>query len=364
MRICLIGKNLTNFVLAKVLVSKNLSLDIIYNSEDKKINSSRTIGISKDNFNFLNKKFKNLKISAWPIKKIKIYNENDNCNELFEFYNGDKENFFLIKYSEIYNYFHKYLIHNKNINFIKLKKNINENYLLNKNKYNLIINSDVKSKITKKFFSKKIEKNYNSQAYTTIINHKKIINNNVAVQIFTKFGPIAFLPFSNTKTSIVFSIFNKKIKDKNQIIELIKKLNFKYVIKNIENFENFNLKFSILRNYHYKNILSFGDLLHKIHPLAGQGFNMTIRDIKILSNIIDKKLKLGLELDSSIFVEFEKKTKHRNYIFASSIDFIHEFFKLDSNINNILSKRAFSIIGKNKMLNQYATYFANFGIDL
>ena len=291
MRICLIGKNLTNFVLAKVLVSKKLSLDIIYNSEDKKINSSRTLGISKDNFNFLNKQFKKLKISTWPIKKIKIYEEYDKSNELFEFYNKDKENFFLIKYSEIYNYFHKYLFRNKNIKFIKLRKNISENYLLNENKYNLIINSDVKSKITKKFFSKKIEKNYNSQAYTAIINHKKIINND-AVQIFTKFGPMAFLPFSNTKTSIVFSIFNKKINDKNQIIELIKKLNFKYIIKKIENFENYNLKFSILRNYYYKNILSFGDLLHKIHPLAGQGFNMTIRDIKILSYIIDERLKL------------------------------------------------------------------------
>ena len=158
MRICLIGKNLTNFVLAKVLVSKNLSLDIIYNSEDKKINSSRTIGISKDNLNFLNKNCNNLKISKWPIKKIKIYGEDKNYNELFEFHNKDKENFFLIKYSEIYNYFHKYLFRNKNIKFIKLRKNISENYLLNENKYNLIINSDVKSKITIKFFSKKIEK--------------------------------------------------------------------------------------------------------------------------------------------------------------------------------------------------------------
>ena len=136
MRICLIGKNLTNFVLAKVLVSKKLSLDIIYNSEDKKINSSRTLGISKDNFDFLNKQFKNLKISAWPIKKIKIYEENDNSNELFEFYNKGKENFFLIKYSEIYNYFLKYLFRNKNIKFIKLRKNISENYILKENKYN------------------------------------------------------------------------------------------------------------------------------------------------------------------------------------------------------------------------------------
>ena len=362
MRICLIGKNLTNFVLAKVLVNKKLSLDIIYNSDYKKINSSRTLGISKDNFNYLKKNCGNLKITTWPIKKIKIYREKKNSKELFEFHNKNKENFFLLKYSEIYSYLQKSLLNNKNIKFIKLRKNTSYDHFIKANKYNLIINSDANSNITKKYFSKRIEKNYDSKSYTTIINHKKIINN-VAVQIFTRFGPLAFLPFSNTKTSIVFSLFNKKIKDQNQILELIKKYNFKYIIKTIGDFEIYNIKFSILRNYYSKNILSFGDLLHKIHPLAGQGFNMTIRDIKILSNIIEEKLNIGLELDNSIFEEFENKTKHRNYIFASTIDFIHEFFKLDNNINNILSKSAFKIIGKNKMLNKYANYFANVGID-
>ena len=58
-----------------------------------------------------------------------------------------------------------------------------------------------------------------------------------------------------------------------------------------------------------------------------------------------------------------KTTKHTNYVFASTIYFIHEFFKLDTSIKNILSKSAFRIIGKNKILNKYETYFANVGID-
>ena len=51
------------------------------------------------------------------------------------------------------------------------------------------------------------------------------------------------------------------------------------------------------------NILAFGDLLHTIHPLAGQGFNMTIRDVKILLNIIKNKVEVGLPLDKSINIE-------------------------------------------------------------
>ena len=85
----------------------------------------------------------------------------------------------------------------------------------------------------------------------------------------------------------------------------------------------------MLRNYYYKNILSFGDLIHRIHPLAGQGFNMTIRDIKILSQIIEEKINLGLEIDNSVGVNFEKKTKHLNFIYGSGVDLIYKFFNLD-----------------------------------
>ena len=60
-------------------------------------------------------------------------------------------------------------------------------------------------------------------------------------------------------------------------------------MKKIDKIENFDLKSIILRSYYHNNILAFGDLLHRIHPLAGQGFNMTIRDIILLIKIIKKK---------------------------------------------------------------------------
>ena len=44
-----------------------------------------------------------------------------------------------------------------------------------------------------------------------------------------------------------------------------------------------------------KIILAFGDMLHRFHPLAGQGFNMSIRDIKEILKIIKKRLDNGLD---------------------------------------------------------------------
>ena len=120
----------------------------------------------------------------------------------------------------------------------------------------------------------------------------------------------------------------------------------------------------MLRNYYHKNILSFGDLLHRVHPLAGQGFNMTIRDIKVLSKIIDEKIYLGLQLDNSVLEDFENKTKHLNYIYGSGIDFIYNFFKLDSKVNNLLSDPIFKILNRNNFLNKYANYFSDKGINI
>ena len=96
--------------------------------------------------------------------------------------------------------------------------------------------------------------------------------------------------------------------------------------------------------------------------MAGQGFNMTLRDIKIFSSLIDSKLDLGLPLDSSILKDFENNTKHLNYIFLSGINYIYEFFKIDNYFKNKFSKKIFKHLGKNDYFNKIATKFADQGI--
>ena len=230
------------------------------------------------------------------------------------------------------------------------------------NKYNLIINTDYQSIFTKKYFNKKIEKTYNSFAYTTIITHEKI-SNDIAIQSFTKFGPLAFLPFSQNKTSVVFSVHNSKSINREKIIKLIKQYNFKYKIKKIEKIENFELKSLILRSYYHENILAFGDLLHSIHPLAGQGFNMTIRDLNILLSIIKKKIDLGLPLNSAVNKEFEKITKHKNYIFSNSINLIQEFFNFERKLNNSALSKSVKLLGRHPTINKIFTKIADEGIN-
>ena len=91
---------------------------------------------------------------------------------------------------------------------------------------------------------------------------------------------------------------------------------------------------------------------------------MRLRDIRVLSELIQNRIELGLPLDNSIFQDFEKKTKHLNYIFTSTVDFVYEFFKLDNKINNNYSKEIFNLIDKNNNLNRFFSQYANKGLVL
>jgi len=356
MKVAILGNNLSSLVLAKILVNKNIYVDLLSDLNEANYPKSRTIGITHKNFEFFSNNVLSIEKISWKIKNIKIYSDNLPNQKILEFKKKDSDIFYIIRNDQIYKLLNVKLINNKFFKKILIKRN---NYKIFEN-YSLILNCDNNHAITKKFFSKKIEKKYDSLAHTAIINHKKITNDE-AIQIFTRTGPIAFLPISNTKTSIVYSASSNRLID---LDNLINKYNPKYSILQILDKKSFTLKSSNLRNYFYKNILCFGDLIHKIHPLAGQGFNMTIRDISDLSKIIDYKIELGLELDTSIFYEFEQKTKHKNFIFSQGIDFIYNFFNQERQFKGKLISKSLKNLGHNKHFNRIVSKFADEGIIL
>mgnify|MGYP006097160341 FL=1 len=365
MNICILGDGLTSLSLAKNLINKKINVHIYQNKKTINSLSSRTIGISKNNLEFFEKEINKLpeKIK-WEIKKIEIYSEKLKRNKILNFEDGDKNLFYMVKNDALYKFLYNELSKNKFFNKVLIKEKNFYDKLLKNNNYDLIINCNQDNPISKKYFIKRINKDYKNLAYTTILEHEKLQNNS-AIQVFTNVGSIAFLPISNTKTSVVFSI---DIKNKNyndtEILDLIKKHNPKFKIKKILGLSNFELNSSNLRNYYHKNILAFGDLLHRIHPLAGQGFNMIIRDIKDLSEIIQDKIELGIQLDSVILEEFERKTKNSNFIFSNGVDFIYELFNLDKKIKNQNLSKVLKIFGKNKKLMNSIIKYADSGLNI
>ena len=356
MKVCIIGNGLVSLTLANVLIQKDIFVDILRAKKRNNYDQSRTLGISKSNINYFNNEIINIKKIFWEIRRIKIYSEKNTKKEMIKFDNRNKQVFSIIRNYQLQKLLIKKL---KSSKFTKFKSNPN----IDKGKYKLVINCDKTHPYTKKFFSKTIEKKYNSYAYTTTIIHTKL-ENNTAFQNFTNNGPIAFLPISDIETSIVYSLKSFTKKSNSEMNNLIKKYNPIYSIKKINNWNSFELKSSNLRNYYKGNILAFGDLLHRLHPLAGQGFNMSLRDIKLLSALIDEKMALGLDLDYSICQEFEKKSKDKNYIFSTGIDWIYELFNLERRLNSKLLNNSINLIGNNKIVNTILKKFADNGIRI
>ena len=360
MKICLIGNGITNLLLAKCLLKRNFLVHLYDKYKKPILSHTRTIAISDEYKKFINKHILINNKLFWSVNSIKIYNENNSKIEVLNFSNKNKNSFFMVKNLDFYKKLYQSVIKNKKFK----KKTINEKFFLKiiKNKeYDLIINSQVNNEISKKYFNKRIEQDTKSFALTSIIKHKKV-NNQISRQIFTKNGPLAFLPLSKFETSLVYSINNKNINfsDK-EIIQQIEKYNKFYNIYRFQKFEKFKITFSQPRNFYFKNVLLFGDGLHKIHPLTGQAFNMTIRDIKNLLGIIDEKIKLGLSIDNSVLYEFENNFKSKNFLFAKGIEVLNSFFKIDNKFNNNISNKLFPLINTNQKIKNIFTTLANKG---
>ena len=90
---------------------------------------------------------------------------------------------------------------------------------------------------------------------------------------------------------------------------------------------------------------------------------MTIRDIKILLEIIQNKLDLGLPINSSVNQEFEKNTKHKNFIFSNGIDYIYEFFNYDGKIKSNLLVNSLKYVGSKNFINKMFKKIADSGLN-
>ena len=197
-----------------------------------------------------------------------------------------------------------------------------------------------------------IEKNYEEVALTGIIKHNAKIKN--ASQFFLKEGPLAILPYQKKIFSIVWSISSKFFYTNKKNIKKIlnEKIRTLLKIKNIKEITNLHthpINLNLKTNYFNKNVLILGDGLHSIHPMAGQGFNLILRDIKKLKELMSKTLKLGLLIkDSFILKDFYNSRKPENNLLGLGINLTNIFFKdnkyfpsLKKGILNNISKFGF-----------------------
>ena len=351
-KICIVGDGLAGLTAAIILSKGNIKIDLYSSKKKKKIKDNRTTAISESNYQYLKN---NLNLSNqnffWPCKKINLFFESN--KKIINFYNFEEKKknlMYIFQNKDLKKKLDKIISKTKKIKIIKQNiKDINNEegfvrFTKKKIFYDLIIMSvGARSKLyTAIEEGRSIEKNYKEVALTAIIKHTTKIKN--ASQFFLKEGPLAILPFQKKIFSIVWSVssefFDINKKKINKI--LAKKLRVllkSKSIKDVVDIQSFPINLNLKTKYFKKNVLILGDGLHTVHPMAGQGFNLVLRDIKKLKELISKTLKLGLLIKNSfILKDFYNARKPENNLFGFGINLTNIFFKNKKNFPSFKKK--------------------------
>lgn len=175
---------------------------------------------------------------------------------------------------------------------------------------NIIISNGKHSKLRDILGIEYDVKDFKQIAFVGNIRHQKP-HLGTAVEHFTSQGAFAMLPtFSPNISSLVWAMPEKFYStlrniDNALLTELIayRMAGIYGDIEICSDYKFFPLKMSIARQYMKDGCILIGDALHAIHPLAGQGLNLSMRDAAALIDIIAESKALGLDLSQNIMLE-------------------------------------------------------------
>ena len=372
-KICIVGGGLTGLISALVLSERALDIDLIVENTSSKNKDLRVTAISEKNMEFLKSTIKNINLKLfYPVKKINLFFEKNNQTKNFLNFDENKNLMYFFENRLTKDHLSKLLkktkikIQKKTINSIDLTENkIFTNF--SSKSYDLVVlclgsNSPIYQKISG---NREIHKNYKEHSITCSVKHQ--IKDIGAQQFFLKEGPLAILPYNKIKFSVVWSIEDKYyLRNKKNISNYLKSRLSNLLKTNkisLGNIQSYPLKLSLKRNYYKKNAIILGDGLNVVHPLAGQGFNLILRDIEKLNELISKNLKLGLTIkDSNIPIDLSNSRKPENLLMGLGIDTTRIFFKsnkyLDPLKENILNN-----FSKSTLLKKITKRVANLGLS-
>jgi len=361
-RICIVGEGLSG-LMTTLALNKLEGVEVhLISKKNKLAKDKRTTAISSSNYEFFNEVIDKLdKNLFWPSKKIDLFYETRNQNMNFLNFNEDSKNLMYVfendKIKEI-------LIKEIKRKKIKiLQKNINE--LKDLDVYDMkILCLGRSSKIYQSIVDKRpLNKDYKEIAITGYVKHS--LKNLNTAQYFLKEGPLAILPFLKNSFSFVWSVEKDFLrKDINSVV----KSKISKVLKTnkiqILNQQTYPLTLNLKRTYYKNDILILGEGLHTVHPIAGQGFNLVLRDISKLKEILKYYTGLGMSLKSTPALEdFTNSRKSENIITGIGIDLTHNFFK-QNKLLDPFKETILKNISKNNTIKKISKFISNQGLSI
>jgi 2-octaprenyl-6-methoxyphenol hydroxylase len=158
-----------------------------------------------------------------------------------------------------------------------------------------------------------------------------------AEQHFLPAGPFAVLPLPGRQSSIVW---NERRADALALLaldpdDLTRQLEYRFTpklgaIRLASRVEAFPFRFQIARRFVAGRLALVGDAAHVVHPVAGQGLNLGLRDVAALAETIVGEMRLGL--DPGAPLPLATYQRHRRFDVAASglgLDALNRLFSND-----------------------------------
>jgi len=194
---------------------------------------------------------------------------------------------------------------------------------------------------------------YAQKALVTTFKHE-LPHDGVAHQIFFPNGPLALLPLTGNRCSIVWS-------DKPHAIEAAMALNemaFEAELtRRMGDFLGdislcapravYPLSLQMAEDYTQECFALVGDAAHAIHPLAGQGLNMGFRDAAALADVVGEALSLGLDIGGACLGDYAAWRNFDNKALAMSTDILNRLFS--NNLGPLKQARRLGLAAVNRL---------------
>ncbi|TLU66822.1 2-octaprenyl-6-methoxyphenyl hydroxylase [Thalassotalea litorea] len=144
------------------------------------------------------------------------------------------------------------------------------------------------------------------QQYAIVANVQTTLpHNNKAFERFTKSGPLAMLPMTENRCSLVWTLTPSDAEylmsmDDVGFANALQKAFGDWLgpFTRIGRRQNFPLQLVHAMQLTQHRLALLGNASHTLHPIAGQGFNLSVRDVACLASLITKALENGDDLGS------------------------------------------------------------------